>query len=360
MSDIRITNCHTHTFTTRHIPKCYPHFLLVPLKKVPFLIRFIAFLVRFVSPVHAETLDRLYRFQKESDVDSQAEIYENIRRHYPANTRFVILPMDMAPIGHGRVIDDIRRQHDELAELAEANPDHVIPFATVHPDTPGGVEEALARLEAGFKGLKLYPKLGFAPSCEKLRRLYDHLQRENKPVVTHCSRGGVKGRWVSQKEADEWSAPSAFNPVWEDYPALKVNFAHFGGTKDWRDYVENGYHPDEKDPTLRNWQMALRRLIGGRDGGPVWTDISYTLFHFDDFLPFLRLFLTGETDAADRLRRRVLFGSDFYMTRQEKLSERAVCFRLRNALGDEIFRQISEVNPEIWLGERPEPGLADR
>jgi hypothetical protein len=55
------------------------------------------------------------------------------------------------------------------------------------------------------------------------------------------------------------------------------------------------------------------------------------------------------------LRRRVLFGSDYYMTRQETLSERAVCFRLRNALGEEVFRQISETNPAIWLGEAADP-----
>ena len=39
------------------------------------------------------------------------------------------------------------------------------------------------------------------------------------------------------------------------------------------------------------------------------------------------------------------------MTRQEKLSEKAVCIRLRNALGEEVFRQIAEENPAKWLGE---------
>lgn len=356
MAKLRITNCHIHTFTANHIPRCYPHPLLVPIKLAPFLIRFLAFLVRVVSPSKAETLDRLYRFQKESDVWRQSEIFDNVRRHYPGNTRFVVLPLDMEPIGHGPVRKTIVAQHDELAELARRHPEHVIPFANVHPDTPGGVDEALRRItQDGFRGLKLYPKMGFAPCDERLHPLYDVLESRGLPVMTHCSRGGVRARGLSQGRADVWSAPEAFDPVWEKFPGLKVCFAHFGGTADWRDYVDNGYHPDEPGTNADNWQRALRARIGAADDGPAWTDISYTLFHFEDFVPFLRLFLTADTDEAARLRKRVLFGSDFYMTRQEKLSERAVCFRLRNALGEEVFRQIAEVNPEIWLGERSGP-----
>lgn len=355
MSDLRITNCHIHTFTSNHIPVCYPHPLLVPLKFAPFLIRFLAFLVRFISPAKAETLDRLYKFQLEADAWHQADIFDSVCRQYPASTRFVVLPMDMGPVGHGRVPKDIVAQHDELSELADRSDGRIIPFATVHPDTEGGVEEALKRLDSGrFKGLKLYPKLGFDPADQRLFPLYEGLERRNLPVMTHCSRGGVRGRGLTQAKADRWTAPGAFDPVLEKYPRLRVCFAHFGGTQDWREYVEEGYIPSDPDARTRNWQMALRDRIGGTEKGQIWTDISYTLFNFDDFIPFLRMFLIADTPEAERLRRRVLFGSDFYMTRQERLSERAVCIRLRNALGEEIFRQIAETNPEIWLGEREE------
>ena len=37
------------------------------------------------------------------------------------------------------------------------------------------------------------------------------------------------------------------------------------------------------------------------------------------------------------------------MTRQEELSERAVCFRLRNELGEATFRKIAQDNPRRWL-----------
>jgi len=69
-------------------------------------------------------------------------------------------------------------------------------------------------------------------------------------------------------------------------------------------------------------------------------------------MPLLRLYMEDEG-----LRRRILFGSDFYMTRQEQLSEKAVSVRLRDSLGEGNFRQIAEINPEVWLGERGEAPL---
>ena len=131
------------------------------------------------------------------------------------------------------------------------------------------------------------------------------------------------------------------------FPDLRVNLAHFGGTHDWQAYTQEGLYPGDPAAGAANWQSMIRHMITSGDWPNLWTDISYTLFRFDDFVPFLRVFLQ---DA--RLARRVLFGSDFYMTRQEALSERAVCFRLRVALGEDLFRQIAETNPEIWLGER--------
>lgn len=95
-----------------------------------------------------------------------------------------------------------------------------------------------------------------------------------------------------------------------------------------------------RNPQTGDWIVPPR--------GNLWTDISYTLFHFDDFAPFLKVFLEDETLAS-----RVLFGSDFYMTRQEALSERAVCFRLRVALGEAMFARIAQENPARWLGEKP-------
>lgn len=180
--------------------------------------------------------------------------------------------------------------------------------------------------------------------------VYPLLAERNLPVLSHCSRGGVIGRGIAAAQGDAWSSPMAWAPVRDRFPALRICLAHFGGMADWRAYVDEGIDPRDPDARSANWQVCIRGMIEGGDWPNLWTDISYTLFQFDDFIPFLRIFLEN-----DRLAGRVLFGSDFYMTRQESLSERAVCFRLRAALGEAMFRRIAIENPAVWLGELPEP-----
>lgn len=359
MPERRITNCHVHSFTHRHVPMLYPHWAVWPFKKVPGLVRLVAFLCRPFFPVVAETLDRLHRFQEEAGAETQGELLEKVRRHYPSNTRFVVLPMDMEGIGHGPVRAGLAAQHDELAALAarEDLKGLVLPFATFNPARgQAGVDEVKRMVEGhGFRGLKIYPRLGFPPDHDLLMtQLYPFLQERGLPVMTHCSRGGVQGRGVVTAAGDRYTAPQAYVPVMEGFPRLRICLAHFGGAADWRAYVEEGMPPGDAEARRRNWQVAIRDMIGSGKYPGLWTDISYTLFHFDDNLPFLKLFLEGTGDKAERLRRRVLFGSDYYMTRQERLSERAVCFRLRNALGEDLFWRIAQVNPEVWLGERGE------
>ena len=358
VSDIRITNCHIHTFTTQHVPVSYPYAWLRPLKAFPQLIRFLAWLLAvFGQHPLAEKVRRLYDFQKEAAAKDQKTVLRSVMRHYPSNTRFVVLPMDLGAIGHGSPPVSLNAQHDELSKLAR-DPEvgrAVIPFATIDPRADPQAQELTRALDdLHFKGVKIYPRLGFAPDHPTLMtQVYPKMQAANLPLMTHCSRGGVQGRKLDDYMADRYTDPRAYLPVLQKFPDLRICLAHFGGQHDWKSYVEAG--PDYRRD--QNWQVQIRDMIGSGHYSGLWTDISYTLFHFEDYIPFLRLFLTADTRAADRLRRRTLFGSDFYMTRQEDLSEKAVCFRLRNALGEEIFRQIAEENPRIWLGETPEPRM---
>jgi predicted TIM-barrel fold metal-dependent hydrolase len=344
---IRITNCHIHTFTDAHVPRWYPAPLLVPFRKVPGLARGVSRLLALLGQENAAaTVGRLARFRDAGDKAAQRRVLEQLLPMYPEDTRFVVLPMDMAHIGYGPVKRGLRAQHEELAALAAAWPGRVIPFATCFPGAAESVAEAERAIRAlGFRGLKLYPRLGFPPDHPALvERLYPLLAERGLPVMSHCSRGGVQGRWVTAHKADLWTAPQAFLPVLDRFAGLRVCLAHFGGQRDWDLYVNQGVKPERRSG---NWLAAILDLIRSGDHPNLWTDISYTIFQFEDYIPFLKVFLKDE-----RLAARILFGSDYYMTTQERLSERAVSFRLRDAVGEELFRRIAETNPEIWLGER--------
>lgn len=349
--DPRITNCHTHSFTTAHAPLYFPHRAVALFRLFPGLVRFLRWLFQFLPWGNVyDFLVRMENFHRTGSRHTQEDIFHEMRRFYPANTRFVILPMDMTHIGHGPVQEDIFAQHDALAQLARKYPDNIIPFATVFPDRPGAAAEVRRCIETlGFRGLKLYPKLGYRPDHPVLmEEIYPLCIAHDLPVVTHCSRGGVYGKGLDQAQQDALTAPEAYLPVLERFPGLRLNLAHFGGDKDWHDYLTLGFDPENPEERAANWVARIADMIRSGDHPALYTDISYTMFRFAEYIPLLRLFMEDE-----RLREKILFGSDFYMTRQEHLSEKAVSIALRDALGEENFRQIAETNSARWLGEAP-------
>ncbi|GAA3867790.1 amidohydrolase family protein [Celeribacter arenosi] len=353
MSDIRITNCHVHLFTTAHTPRYFPNRFVVVFRYFPGLVRFarwVAELLPYES--FAASMLRLEAFHRAGQRTSQAEVFRHLRRFYPADTRFVVLPLDMDLIGHGPVEKPIRDQHEELAKLTAKHPDNIIPFACVYPDreAPHTAMEELRHCveELGFRGVKLYPPTGFAPDHPVLMdQIYPYCVENNLPVMVHCSRGGVYLKGWDGAQRDAVCEPYAFRRVLSSFPDLRLCLAHYGGKEDWASYIDDGFDPDLAHSKARNWVYQINKMLTSGAYPNLWVDISYTMFRFESFQPLLKLFLRDES-----IRTRVLFGSDFYMTLQEEHSEKAVSLALRDALGEEIFGDIAQHNPEIWLGER--------
>ncbi|MCE8470692.1 hypothetical protein LZ189_16890, partial [Rhodovulum sulfidophilum] len=154
MSDIRITNCHIHTFTAAHAPLYYPAPPVAALRAWPGLLRGLRGAARLLPWEGAyEALLRLEHFRDTGCRDSQRAVFLEVLRHYPGSARFVVLPMDLAFCGYGPVPVGLEAQHRELCELSrDPQVGHrVIPFATIHPDRPGAVAELRRCLdEYGF------------------------------------------------------------------------------------------------------------------------------------------------------------------------------------------------------------------
>lgn len=346
-----MVNCHVHTFTTAHTPLYFPHPLVAVFRYVPWLVQFLRWFVSLLPYDNlTDKLRRIEDFHRTGSRETQRAVFRELLHYYPRSTRFVVLPMDMAPAGHGPVREDIVTQHHELAELAR-DPDYgpqVIPFATIHPDREGSAAEVRRCFEhLGFRGLKIYPKLGFSPTHPVLmNEVYPLCVEHNVPVMTHCSRGGVYRKGWDQGQQDAVTEPDAYREVLETFPDLRLCLAHFGGDADWNAHLRDGFDPDDPNARDKNWVSRIAGLIAERTYPNLYTDISYTIFKFDDHIPLLRMFLKNPA-----VRDRILFGSDFYMTRQETLSEKAVSIRLRDALGEADFHQIAHANPRRWLGE---------
>ncbi|MBI5164687.1 MAG: amidohydrolase family protein [Magnetospirillum sp.] len=332
-----ITNCHIHLFTLDHVPDRFLPAPVMALAKVGWIRRAISRALRRVDPFSSRDLfERYARFLTITGEKGQREVFADVRRYYPGSTRFVALPMDMSRMGRGAPAADIVAQHDELAEVARTFPGLVIPFAAIDPrrdDREAVFDHAFATL--GFRGIKLYPPLGYAPSHPFLMEaVYPYCVAHGLPVTAHCSRGGVRHKDLSVDEAAALAAPDAWLPVLEAFPTLRLCLAHFGGIEDWRRY-------DRPD----SWLRTIEAMIASGRFVNLYTDLSYTSFFLPEIVPRLNALL-----ADPALRERVMFGSDFYMAEQANLSERTVPEKLRKAVGETLFVKLADENPQRFLG----------
>jgi predicted TIM-barrel fold metal-dependent hydrolase len=345
----RIINCHIHTFTVEHVPVDFLPLKLGVLFKIPYVRVPVRWLLGVLNPFdNRDQFSRFANFMKVAHGKSQKDLLRLAQGRYPADTRFVVLPMDMAFMGAGRVPKSIEEQHEELARLRDELGDVVIPFAAVDPRR----KEVLSMLRSlveqrGFRGIKVYPNLGYQPDDPVLmEHVWPYAVAKNLPVMTHCSRGGPRGEGISKEDLDGCTAPSRWVPVLEKFPTLWVCLAHLGGGEEWEHYFGDGWQPGVPNQR-KSWLADILDLIRSGKYPNLYSDISYTVFRFDEYAPAIKVFL-----ADPLLRERILFGSDYYMTENERFEERLLSMNLRALLGEDLFWQIADVNPRRYLGEQ--------
>jgi predicted TIM-barrel fold metal-dependent hydrolase len=267
--------------------------------------------------------------------------------------------MDMEHMLAGNVSKKINEQHEELDLLVQAG-EPIIPFIGTDPRQPDILEFVTKWHKRGFKGIKLYPPLGYYPNDVRLEPVYEYAIEHNLPVMTHCSRGGVHvkkvtnqmlhepnplGRKVVKKKAKQFSDiytdPANYEPIATKYPDLKICLAHYGGGDEWDKYLHNPWDAKASNED-KSWLSIILDLMKKHDN--IYADISSTLYHEEDRIDILKVLLENE-----KVRDRTLFGSDFYMMEREKPIERERSMKIRSQLGANLFMQIANTNVEKYL-----------
>jgi predicted TIM-barrel fold metal-dependent hydrolase len=352
---MKITNTHIHTFTTEDIPEKFLPFGLVRLlaKKKLVVARW---LLRTFHPLSTkEEIDRYFSFINTAKLDSQKKIFFKCSDEYPIGSRFIILPMDMAYMGAGKVP---RNYYDQLEELQAQLPSTAIRFIHVDPRREDMIKKFPSLIQdKGFRGMKLYPPLGIYPYDQRLLPFYAYCEKYKLPVIAHGSPGnpvhykgsydelykllGVDGsvepyKSMNKKElCVKFTHPANYVDILLRYPNLNICTAHFGSVH-WERYLKNDFND--------NWVEIIITMIESYPN--FWTDISYTM-HDEKYWPMLKvLLLTNE-----KLRSRVLFGSDFYMNEVEGI-EKEWSVNFRAYMGEELFTQLAEINPREFLKEK--------
>ncbi len=172
--------------------------------------------------------------------------------------------------------------NEEIAEAAAANPDVLIPFASVDPARPDAVERARRLIaDHSVKGFKFHPNLqAFFPNDRDAYPLYEAIAEAGLPALFHSGHSGIGtglpgGGGLRMK----YSNPMCLDDVAADFPELKIVLAH---------------------PSFP-WQDEAISVCLHKEN--VWIDLSGWSPKY--FPPQLVQY------ANSQLRTKVLFGSDF-------------------------------------------------
>ncbi|MEY9835128.1 putative TIM-barrel fold metal-dependent hydrolase [Streptacidiphilus sp. EB103A] len=120
--------------------------------------------------------------------------------------------------------------NEEVAEAAAANPDVLIPFASIDPFRGrAGVRQARRLVEEyGVRGFKFHPNIqGFYPNDRMAYGLYEVIEETGTVALFHTGQTGIGagvpgGAGIRLK----YSNPLHVDDVAADFPQLKIILAH--------------------------------------------------------------------------------------------------------------------------------------
>jgi predicted TIM-barrel fold metal-dependent hydrolase len=180
--------------------------------------------------------------------------------------------------------------NEEVAEVAAANPDVLIPFASIDPAKGRrGVDEARRLIrDHGVRGFKFHPNLqAFFPNDRHAYPLYEVIAEARLPALFHTGHSGIGsglpgGGGIRLK----YSNPMYVDDVAADFPELPIVLAH--PSFPWQDEaISVALHKQQVYIDLSGWSPKY-------------------------FPPQLVQY------ANTLLRERVLFGSDYPMITPER------------------------------------------
>ena len=311
--------------------------------------------------------------------------------------RMIMVPLIMDFSDDGRKLEKLYCSHpvrDKLTPYAEAmiqgirdyytnTPDGLFefyPFIGIDPrlhtmefleelldkyvNTSGKMHQRNEVPEKPCYGIKIYPPLGFRPwpddseTLEKHRKLYSFCQEKGVPIITHCDDQGFRG--INAADAWAYTDPASWRTVLENYPGLRLDFAHFG-----KQYaIASKGNLQSLSAKLRHlpdspWFYTIIELMEEFDG--VYSDLSFSGCT-NEFYSELLSFLSEQKDEKrEKILSRILFGSDFSVNllKVESYTEYFSVFD-RSGFTDGEIERIAGENALSFLGLSEAPAKESR
>jgi uncharacterized protein len=235
---------------------------------------------------------------------------EDVAAYYrERNMVAVIFTVDAESVTGRRAVPN-----EEIAEAAAANPDVLIPFASVDPNKGArGVEEARRLIrDHGMRGFKFHPNVqAFFPDDKAVYPLYEVIAEAGLPALFHTGHSGIGaglpgGGGIRLK----YSNPIHVDDVAVDFPELKIVLAH--PSFPWQDeaisialhkeqvYIDlSGWSPKYFPPQLVQYANTLLRdrVLFGSDYPLITPDRWLADFEQADFKDEVRPLILKENAA---------------------------------------------------------------
>jgi predicted TIM-barrel fold metal-dependent hydrolase len=283
-------NCHCHIFSLDCAPLEFRRRFLLDVKNP--VHQWVHQIIQRILPADSKLEDWL-EFVDLSIMEIANRLVEEMDR---AGVEICTpLMMDMAYCGKfGGGTKDFEEQKSETLAAVEAvnrryNRIRMLPFIAADPNREDVVKMVIDALSnQGFKGVKIYPVMGFTPDDKRLYPIYEYCAEYQIPITAHCENGGIPGLREYYHLAD----PKYWALVLSDIPSLKLNLAH-------------------NDRTGSEWQPKIAELMIKYPN--VYTDISFDtemLFMPRRYFKDIKRML-----GTPKIQDRVLYGTDWYMGR---------------------------------------------
>ncbi len=207
--------------------------------------------------------------------ESRVPTADDVAAYYrERNMVAVVFTVDAETVTGRRAV-----RNEEIFESAAANPDVLIPFASVDPNRANALEE-IRRLVRDYpvRGFKFHPNVqAFFPNDRAFYPLYEAIQEAGVPALFHTGHSGIGtglpgGGGIRLK----YSNPMHVDDVAVDFPELTIVLAH--PSFPWQDeaisvalhkrqvYIDlSGWSPKYFPPQLvryANTQLKDRVLFG--------------------------------------------------------------------------------------------------
>jgi predicted TIM-barrel fold metal-dependent hydrolase len=397
----RFINCHSHIFNE----KCAPdRFIGLPVARMiserKMLVKGMLKVMRLVGSSSEASVEKWANFLDIGSSKSQADVFDSLRASYTFGPMaYVALTLNMDYMGAGTALLNFQSQLAEVRQLKLSYLNELIPFICVDPRSgnPDAVLDTVKiHLERyGFGGIKLYPPLGFYPFDPRLEKIYAYAEQYQIPVLTHTSQGGIfyqgdelsmdhmhpmtfgnnrarrvrldgttedrdlsfsedvrKTRrflgktWGKGKRNEEFKLnfadPMNYLIVLKRFPQLKLCMAHFGGDGQIEKFVLDS---EQRNPSSGNWHSVVCEIL--KKYPNTYADVSYALWQ-KSIWNRLKDCIRGPLAEGGDISKQILFGTDYFMTLQEKTEVRLVN-DFRAELNRDEFNRIAVLNPANFL-----------